>query len=149
FRYGLGGSARAYRAGACPRRPRWGLGGGHPHVAPSRGGRARGPLDDALDAAGLQRHVAAVVPTFAVAALLVSSSCYVGLVPRRFAEQYGRTLGIRWFPISAALPELEVRLLWHARLDADPAQRWLRETICDALGSPSADNPGGSDRSAE
>jgi DNA-binding transcriptional LysR family regulator len=105
----------------------------HPHVSASRRGRAHGPLDEALDAVGLQRHVAAVVPTFAVAVLLVSSSQYVGLVPQRLAEQYGQALGVRWFPISAALPELEVRLLWHVRLDADPAQRWLRDTVRDAL----------------
>ncbi|MFB9831196.1 LysR family transcriptional regulator [Actinoallomurus acaciae] len=105
----------------------------HPHVSASRRGRARGPLDDALDAEGLQRHVAAVVPTFAVAALLVASSRYVGLIPQRLAEQYGRALGVRWFPIPAALPELQVRLFWHVRLDADPAQRWLRDTIRDAL----------------
>jgi len=35
---------------------------------------------------------------------------------------------------AAALPDIDVRLLWHARLDADPAQRWLRDTIGDALG---------------
>lgn len=105
----------------------------HPHVSASRRGRARGPLDDALDAAGLQRQVAAVVPTFVLATLLVASSHYVGLVPQRLAEQYGQTLGIRWFAIPAALPEVELRLSWHARLDADPAQRWLRDTIRDAL----------------
>ncbi|GAB3576424.1 LysR family transcriptional regulator [Amycolatopsis endophytica] len=105
----------------------------HPHVSASRRGRARGPLDDALDEAGLRRHVAAVVPTFAVAALLVSTSHYVGLLPQRLAEQHGPALGIRWFPIAAPLPELEVRLQWHARLDADPAQRWLRDTIREAL----------------
>ncbi|WP_329561231.1 LysR family transcriptional regulator [Kitasatospora sp. NBC_01266] len=105
----------------------------HPHVSASRRGRLRGPLDDALDAADLQRHVAAVVPTFAVAVLLVAASHYVGLVPQRLAEQHGRRLGIRWFPIPADLPELEVRLLWHARLDVDPAQRWLRDTMRGAL----------------
>lgn len=106
----------------------------HPHVSASRRGRARGPLDDVLDAEGLQRRVAAVVPTFAVAALLVASSSYVGLVPQRLAESYGDRLGLRWFPVPAALPELDVRLLWHARLDADPAQRWLRGAIRAALG---------------
>lgn len=105
----------------------------HPHVSASRRGRAHGPLDDALAAAGLRRRVAAVVPTFAVAALVVSSSRYVGLVPQRLAEQYGPTLGVRWFTIAADLPELPVRLSWHARLDADPAQRWLRDTIQAAL----------------
>jgi DNA-binding transcriptional LysR family regulator len=105
----------------------------HPHVSASRRGRFRGPLDDALDAAGLSRHVAAVVPTFAVAALLVASGPYVGLVPQRLAEGYGQALGIRWFPIPAALPEIDIRMLWHVRLDADPAQRWLRDTIRQAL----------------
>ncbi|WP_410657813.1 LysR family transcriptional regulator [Amycolatopsis sp. lyj-112] len=107
----------------------------YPHVSASRRGRSRGPLDDVLEAAGLQRRVAAVVPTSAVSAFLVASSEYVGLVPQRLAEQYGQALGIRWFPLPADLPEIEVRLLWHARLDADPAQRWLRDTIQDALGT--------------
>jgi DNA-binding transcriptional LysR family regulator len=75
-----------------------------------------------------------VVPTFAVAALLVASSRYVGLVPQRLAEQYGPALGLRWFPVPAELPEMDVRLCWHVRLDADPAQRWLRDTIRDAVG---------------
>ncbi|WP_338762267.1 LysR family transcriptional regulator [Nocardia vulneris] len=105
----------------------------YPHVSASRRGRQRGPLDDALAAAGLQRHVAAVVPTSAVAALLVATSHYIGLVPQRLAEEHGRALGLRWFPIPADLPDVEVRLLWHARLDADPAQRWLRDTIRTAL----------------
>jgi DNA-binding transcriptional LysR family regulator len=71
--------------------------------------------------------------TVAVAALLVASSHYVGLVPQRFAEQHGHALGLHWFPIPSALPKVDVRLLWHARLDADPAQRWLRNTIRGAL----------------
>jgi DNA-binding transcriptional LysR family regulator len=50
------------------------------------------------------------------------------------AEQYGQALGLHWFPVPAALPELDIRLFWHARLDADPAHRWLRDTIRDALG---------------
>ncbi|GHF79533.1 DNA-binding transcriptional LysR family regulator [Amycolatopsis bartoniae] len=105
----------------------------YPHVSASRRGRARGPLDEILEAEGLRRHVAAVVPTSAVAALLVASSPYVGLVPQRLAEQYGETLGIRWFPLAADLPVVEVRLSWHVRLDADPAHRWLRDTIREAL----------------
>ncbi|QWF82125.1 LysR family transcriptional regulator [Amycolatopsis sp. CA-230715] len=106
----------------------------HPHVSASRRGRSRGPLDDVLEAAGLQRHVAAVVPTSAVAALVVGASHYVGLVPQRLAEQYSETLGLRWFTIPAPLPEVDIRLLWHRRLDADPAQRWLRDTLRGALG---------------
>ncbi|MEU6153457.1 LysR family transcriptional regulator [Actinosynnema sp. NPDC047251] len=101
----------------------------HPHVSASRRGRARGPLDDVLGQAGLHRRVAAVVPTFAVAVLLVASSDYVGLVPERLAAELGPRLGLHRFPVPADLPALDVRLFWHARLDADPAQRWLRDTL--------------------
>ncbi|GAA2822000.1 LysR family transcriptional regulator [Crossiella cryophila] len=105
----------------------------YPHVSASRRGRTRGPLDDALNSVGLQRHVAAVVPTATAAALLVAASDHIGLVPQRLAEQYAKPIGLRWFPIPANLPEVQVRLCWHARLDADPAQRWLRDTIGAAL----------------
>ncbi|MEV6240331.1 LysR family transcriptional regulator [Lentzea sp. NPDC051838] len=99
----------------------------YPHVSVSRRGRVHGPLDEALQAEGLQRHVGAVVPFYAAAATLVASTDYIGLIPRRLAEEHPKTL--RWFPIHADLPEVEVRLHWHARLDADPAQRWLRDVV--------------------
>lgn len=106
----------------------------HPHVSASRRGRARGPLDEALTAAGHQRQVTAIVPTFTLAALLVASTDHIGLVPQRFAEERGPALGVRWFPVPAALPEVDIRMQWHARLDHDPAQRWLRSLITTALG---------------
>jgi len=65
--------------------------------------------------------------------LLVASSAYVGLVPRRLAVSHAQALRLRWFPIPADLPAIEVRQLWHARLDADPAHRWLRATLAAAL----------------
>ncbi|MET9631529.1 LysR family transcriptional regulator [Lentzea sp. NPDC006480] len=99
----------------------------YPHVSVSRRGRAHGPLDVALQAQGLQRHVGAVVPFYAAAAALVASTDHIGLIPQRLAEEHRRTL--RWFPINADLPEVEVRMHWHARLDADPAQRWLRDVV--------------------
>jgi DNA-binding transcriptional LysR family regulator len=98
----------------------------HPHVVASRRGISRGPLDDALAANGLARHVAAVVGSFAVAALMVAGSDLVGLVPRRLAEQYGAMLGLRALALPIDLPPVPIRAQWHGRLDADPAQRWLR-----------------------
>ncbi|MET8762034.1 LysR family transcriptional regulator [Lentzea sp. NPDC004782] len=99
----------------------------YPHVSVSRRGRTHGPLDVALQARGLQRHVGAVVPFYAAAAALVGATDYIGLIPQRLAEEHHRTL--RWFPIDADLPEIDVRMHWHARLDADPAQRWLRDVV--------------------
>ena len=71
-----------------PRRPTLAQLCRHPHVSASRRGRARGPLDDVLEAAGLQRHVAAVVPTSVIAMHLVASSHYIGLVPERLVARW-------------------------------------------------------------
>jgi hypothetical protein len=35
------------------------------------------------------------------------------------------------FPLPLAMPDILVSLLWHPRLDADPAHRWLRGCIRD------------------
>ena len=79
-------------------------------------------------AAGLQRQVAAVVPTVAVAALLVTSIHSIGLVPQRFAEQHGQALGVRPFPVPEALAEIVEIMKPVARASHTPRVRWSRLT---------------------
>ena len=50
------------------------------HVVASRRGRAWGPVDAALEAVGLQRRVAVVVPSFPAALAIAATSDLVGLV---------------------------------------------------------------------
>jgi DNA-binding transcriptional LysR family regulator len=103
-----------------------------PHVSASRRGRGRGPLDDALAEHGLTRRVAAVAGSFVVAALMAADSNLVALVPRRLAERHGPGLGVRVVDLPLDLPPVRIVQQWHARLDADPAQRWLRATVGEA-----------------
>lgn len=35
------------------------------------------------------------------------------------------------FPLPVAMPAFTVSMLWHPRLDADQAHRWLREQVRD------------------
>jgi DNA-binding transcriptional LysR family regulator len=100
-----------------------------PHVSASRRGRARGPLDEALEASGQRRRVAAVVPSFAVAMLAASVSDLVALVPERLARGFGARLGGHWFSLPVALPAIELSMQWHGRFDHDPAHIWLREHV--------------------
>jgi DNA-binding transcriptional LysR family regulator len=106
-----------------------------PHISTSRRGRARGPLDEALAAGGYRRRVSVVVSSFAVAALLAARSDQVALVPESFARHYAATLGTRWFPLPVAVPDLTISQQWHARLDLDPAHRWLRAHVRAVLAS--------------
>lgn len=105
-----------------------------PHVSASRRGRARGPLDDALAARGLQRRIVAVTGSFLVAMLMAADADLVALVPRRLAERHGPELGVRVVDLPLHLPPVRIAQQWHARLDADPAQRWLRATVRRAAG---------------
>jgi len=35
------------------------------------------------------------------------------------------------FPLPVPTPEITISLLWHLRLEADPAHRWLRGIVLD------------------
>ncbi|HTR71779.1 MAG TPA: LysR family transcriptional regulator [Mycobacteriales bacterium] len=100
-----------------------------PHVSASRRGRTRGPFDEAIEAAGHQRRVAAVVPSFAVAMLAASVSDLVALVPERLARGFGAQLGGHWFSLPVELPAVVLSMQWHGRFDHDPAHTWLREQV--------------------
>jgi DNA-binding transcriptional LysR family regulator len=36
------------------------------------------------------------------------------------------------FSLPVSVPQMTVSMLWHPRLDADPAHRWLRRCVLDA-----------------
>ncbi len=97
------------------------------HILVSRRGLSRGPIDEALEPLGLEREIATVVGGFAAALALARASDLVATVPERHTGKL-RT-GMHSFPLPVSLPEITVSLLWHPRLDADPAHRWLRGCV--------------------
>ncbi len=107
----------------------------HPHVSASRRGLARGPLDDALERVGRSRHVAAVVPSYTVGALMALEDEVICLVPHvTAAHLIDRGVPLRLHEVPFDLPTAQVELRWHRRVDDDPAARWLRRHVRDAIG---------------
>jgi DNA-binding transcriptional LysR family regulator len=104
------------------------------HICVSRRGLDRGPVDEALAPLGLEREIAVIVDGFSAALALARASDLIASVP----ERHTGTLrsGMHSFPLPVATPEITVALLWHPRLDADPAHRWLRGQVRDACGAP-------------
>ena len=100
------------------------------HILVSRRGLDKGPIDDALELLGLQRQIVTIVGGFATALGLARASDLIATVP----ERHTRTLraGMHSFPLPVSMPEITISLLWHPRLDADPAHRWLRGCVRDA-----------------
>jgi DNA-binding transcriptional LysR family regulator len=97
------------------------------HISVSRRGREKGPIDDALAALRQQRRVVGMVSGFSAALAMARASDLIASVPERHTE--GARAGMHSFPLPFATKEVTISMLWHPRLDADPAQRWLRDRV--------------------
>ena len=111
------------------------------HVHVSRRGATEGLVDAALDPTGHRRRVVAVVDGFGAALALANASDLVATVPERHTATLRR--GMRSFELPFPAPEVVVSLLWHARHDADPAHRWLRDRVVAVCGTPADGTPAG------
>ena len=104
------------------------------HVVASRNDDFAGPVDDALQELGLSRAIRVVVPGYPDAMRIARHSDLVALVPRsclgnRLASDHAATSGLESFDLPVPAPEIMISAMWHPRLDADPAHRWLRDTV--------------------
>ncbi|MDV4178107.1 LysR family transcriptional regulator [Rhizobium brockwellii] len=100
------------------------------HITVSRRGLDKGPIDEALNALGLERQIATIVSGFSTALALARVSDLIASVPERHTGALRQ--GMHSFPLPVPTPEITVSLLWHPRMEADPAHRWLRGCVRDA-----------------
>lgn len=95
------------------------------HIARSTGWD---PIDAGLAKVGVERRVVvAVVGGFATALSLARARDLVATVPELHTR--GLSAGMQSFALPFPTPDLAISMLWHARLDADPAHRWLRGSV--------------------
>ena len=89
----------------------------------------QGTVDTRLEALGRPRRASVTVSYHAFAAAAVRDTRLVATLPRRFAGHLtaDRTLAVTGAP--EEIGTLSFAMAWHPRLDGDPAQRWLRDTI--------------------
>ncbi|PMY56096.1 MULTISPECIES: LysR family transcriptional regulator [Pseudomonas] len=97
------------------------------HILVSRRGLDKGPMDKALEALGLQREIITVVGGFSAALALARASDLIATVPARHTQNL-RT-GLHSFELPFELPPITISMLWHPRMDADSAHRWLRDCL--------------------
>jgi DNA-binding transcriptional LysR family regulator len=97
------------------------------HILVSRRGHKTGPIDEALIALGLERQIVTIVGGFAQALALARRSDLIASVPERSSGSL--RAGMFSFALPVPARDFTVSLLWHPRLDADPAHRWLRGCV--------------------
>jgi len=112
------------------------------HVVASRDGTISEPVDHALEQLGLKRRITVIVPGYPDAMRIARQSDLVALVPRsclgnslatnntaNHTGNHTAASGLQSFNLPLALPGFKISAMWHPRLDADPAHRWLRDTV--------------------
>jgi DNA-binding transcriptional LysR family regulator len=109
------------------------------HVRVSRRGSDTSPIDEALAPLGLEREIATIVGGYSAAVALARASDLVASVPERHTG--GLRAGTHSFALPLAIPQITVSLLWHPRMDGDPAHRWLRGCVRDACAEAPDDPP--------
>lgn len=105
----------------------------NPHVVVSRSGLETDAVDLPFLPAGLKRNVRTIVSDFSAALALARDTDLIATVPER------HTANLRHGMTSLSLPmpttEFAVSMLWHPRMDADPAHRWLRSCVREVCAS--------------
>jgi DNA-binding transcriptional LysR family regulator len=103
----------------------------HLVVAPS--GSPGSTVDSELDKRGKKRRVALQVPSFLVAAVVVSKSNLINTAPERLARRFATTFPVKLLPPPLPLPRFTFSIAWHPRLENDPGHVWFREVIARLL----------------
>ncbi len=104
------------------------------HVLISPAGKVIGSVGLALRKRGLRRRIAAVVPSFHVAAEIVAGSDAVLTCGQRSAESVRRYLALEVVAPPLPIEGFPVSMFWHERHEHDPFLAWAREQVAAAAG---------------
>ena len=104
----------------------------HIGVAYPEHGHGLGMIDRLLAVQGLSRTCAASVPHFAILPFHVAQSDCIATVPRRIAHIFSKSLPLRVAAAPLPAPS-DVSLIWHSRVDGDPAHRWFRNLLIESV----------------
>jgi DNA-binding transcriptional LysR family regulator len=105
------------------------------HIGVPRRGTERSRVDAALETLGLERRIVTSVGGFATAIALARASDLIATVPERHTGNL--RAGMSSFPLPFPVPALTVSMIWHPRMHADPAHRWLRASVREVCAPPS------------
>jgi DNA-binding transcriptional LysR family regulator len=99
------------------------------HILASSRRHGSGLEDFELSRLGLQRRVMLRCQHYYAACRVVSQTDLLLTMPERYARAANQHLDNRILPFPADMPPFDVYLYWHANVDGDPANRWLREQL--------------------
>ena len=102
------------------------------HILVSSRRQGRGLEDFELNREGYRRRIGLRCQHYFAACRVVSQTDWLLTMPEQYARIANAQFGNRMVPFPLPTQPLDVHLYWHANVDHDPANQWLREQ-CIAL----------------
>lgn len=103
------------------------------HIQTSSRRRGPGLEDVELSRQGLQRRIRLRCQHYFAACRVVSETDLALTMPERLARIVNQQFNNQLLPFPLEMPSLDIYLYWHASVDSDPANLWLREQIAAAM----------------
>jgi DNA-binding transcriptional LysR family regulator len=99
------------------------------HILASSRRKGPGLEDFELSRLGLQRRIRLRCQHYFAACRVVSQTDLVLTMPERYARVANQQFDNQILAFPLEMPPFDVYLYWHANVDNDPANRWLREQL--------------------
>jgi DNA-binding transcriptional LysR family regulator len=91
---------------------------------------------------GVARRAALTLPLNDGARAVLPQTSLVATLNKRLVDRYRDDPAIAIVAAPVELEPFDYSMVWHPRLDHDPAQRWLRDTICSVTSATLGGPPG-------
>ena len=102
----------------------------YPHVSAAAMSLALGdPVDDLFRRQGIKRVVKVAVDGYLLVPRLLSGTECVAVVPKSLVTH--SSFDLKAFEMPIDLPQIEIALLWHKRVQKDPGNAWMRGELLD------------------
>ena len=108
------------------------------HVGIVAANSGHGEVDGLLERAGIKRRLKLMLPHFIAVGHVLQSTDLIATLPERFAQRCQAPFGLTLSPHPARLPDIAINLFWHAKMNRDPANMWIRQLFVELF----ADNDG-------
>ena len=103
------------------------------HIQTSSRRRGPGLEDIELSRLGLQRRIRLRCQHYFAACRVVAETDLALTMPEGLARIVNQQFDNKLLPFPLEIPPLDIYLYWHAAVDNDPANLWLRQQIVDAF----------------
>lgn len=102
---------------------------GEQHLAVSLQGTGHWVLDNAIEEAGIGRHIGWQAESYLAVPPIIPFSDYIVTLPKAMARFFAERGVLKYFELPFKTPRILVMQHWHERFHRDPGVVWLRKVM--------------------